>query len=668
MTTPSLISVIEQLQSSWTLGHMETIDLSSGIENLTWKGDHPLASQLTALIKNKPCSLPFVGATKVGWITFGGTQEELFETIEDLRCWILPHLGKEETNSLVTKINAIKPHEVALCETMELYFRWYSNSTDLLRVSKRLRMISSLLECRPATKLKIAPSLNSLRLDFVAALRTGDWTAAKKAIDAIDNWQLDTARNTIFMRIRMLYEQGDIVSLMQLVITNGILECVLPCRIRDIVLDAVYQSEIEPLQESQGWLAAFDHYQSVWQSSLEHFIIAQHSVTPWFPLSAYQAYANSDRDTLLIMSGSPHDIKVAGDMLQALPTPVPLVDAVESVTSITASPPSIGQYFWEEINSATKSGDYSRSRVCLDALSDPILDDHEWITIGAETLLEIFTDPSIIDNPRSKLIADEVLVEIIDTVVNSKGFPRREHALIYDSLVATWVVARATSNAEQDGQLLLGLVGAAIESSETAIRDCESAIRSWWQKRKVLRRLPWLLGAMETLIQDHPNPVNLQDLWMDGADWINRHGVTLSKTERSSWQQLGRYVGLDNDSVLQLIVEPTLEDLSGPDPLSEIHLHKVAVVSLHERAAKVAAEELQRRTGANVVIVTSTSADDLTRTAETADLILFVWAACTHAVYRAFDHVRENLVYVQGTGPSSIILAAEQWASHHLNQ
>ena len=63
-----------------------------------------------------------------------------------------------------------------------------------------------------------------------------------------------------------------------------------------------------------------------------------------------------------------------------------------------------------------------------------------------------------------------------------------------------------------------------------------------------------------------------------------------------------------------------------------------------------------------MVLVTGLVQDGVTRVAQTADIILFVWAACTHAVYRAFDAHRERLVYVQGTGVSSIVAAAERQA------
>jgi hypothetical protein len=207
-------------------------------------------------------------------------------------------------------------------------------------------------------------------------------------------------------------------------------------------------------------------------------------------------------------------------------------------------------------------------------------------------------------------------------------------------------------------------VGACIQYSVESINECESAIRNWWKKRRTIRRLAWLIGALEILVQDHPHTSNLQDIWIDGVDFITRHGVLLSKKERTLWRRLGGFVGLDDKSIKAMVTEPSqAEEQIERDPLSDQDLRKIAIVTLQERAARQAAEELKSRSGAEIIIVTSTSADELTRAAESADLILFVWASSTHAVYRAFDHVRNKLQYVQGTGPSSIVLAAEHWVT-----
>lgn len=667
----SLSELVEKIHSSWSLAGVDPLDLSSGIGGILCNEDHVLSAQLEALKKGMPCSLPFIAKEKVAWITFGGTQEELLETVEDLRCWLFPYLGWEDPAALVTKQNAHKPQEVAFCNVLDVYFRWYCSLTDFSKVVRRLRMLSTLLDSRPQSQLKIPPSLNALRLDFVASLRTGDWAGANKAIQSIDHWQLDTARNTKLMQIRLLYERREYGAVIDMARSTGLLGCSLPYRITGMLLDAIYQEEIAPVEASQGWSEAVRYYEEAWQTVLAPIVIGHRPFNPDFPLSAYQAYVDRDHGILANLSILP-DMPLAVLMYEALPplTPEPVIHyevaTAELAVGVETEQPSIGKCFWTEVISAVRSGSLERSKVYLENLTEVVLNEPEWISKGAETLLEIFTDPEISADPRASIVAEDVLVEIVDVVLNSSEFPRRQHAVLYGSLVAAWAIARANSNAEHDGRLLLGLVGAAIESNIDSLASCEEAVRGWWNKSKSLRRLSWLLGVLETLVQDHPAPVRLQDLWINGADWLSRNQVSLSNTERSLWRRLGRNVGLEDEFIIQFIGEPRVEEKSAIDELSGLQLRKLAIVSLHERAAKAAAEELHKRTGANVVIVTSTSANELTRTAESADLILFVWAACTHAVYRAFDHVRDKLQYVQGTGPSSIVLAAEQWASLRL--
>ncbi len=659
----SLIGILEQLQVSWPSEHR--LNLAPSCTDLTWQAGHPLASQLAALWKGKPGSLPFFGRSKISWVTFGGEQEELLEAIEDLRAWVLPYLGREESQPIVTAQKAQRPQEKAFCALAGWYFRWYSPEDNFTGVIKRFKALSVLLESRPSHESRIPPSLSGLRLDFVAAVRTGEWSAAQKAVDLIDQWQLDTARNTQLMRIRMLYEEGNLECLIETIRRNELLDSALPSRVRAIVIDAVYQSELCPLERWKGWHEAVKAYERSWQGRLAPYVVAQRALTPDFSLSAYQAFTESDRQTLTVLFKT-HNMQIAGSMLDALPSvSAPPQESADATDITGGTPPSISRAFWTEIKTAVQTGAHGKAKLCISDLTDVVLDDPEWISVGAETLLEIFTDPLTLGDPRSKVVAEEVLVGIVDTVINSNGFPRHQHAVFYDSLISTWVVAREDSSLEQDGQLLLGLVGAAIQCSVQSILDCEAAIRQWWGKRKILSRLPWLATALDTLIQNHANPPELQDLWIDGADLIRRHGIPLSRTERSVWRQLGRIVGLDDESVRTLIVELTeAEERLEADSLAELHLRKIAIVSLQEGAARRAAEELRSRTGADVVIVTSTAADDLTRAALSADLILFVWASCTHAVFRVFDHARDKMQYVQGTGPASIVLAAEHWAAH----
>ena len=665
MISPSLFTALDHLQTSWKTE--DKFKITSDLLDVNWHPDNPLRSELSRLRDGRTCSLPYYSGENINWLTFGGTQEELHETIEDLRCWILPYLGNEDTIAIVTCMTAKTDDERAFCSISGWYFRWHCPKDKFKTIATRLNYLSELLKSRSTKSIKTTPSLNSLRLDFVASLRTGEWEAAKKSVDLIDLWQLDSAKNTLLMRLRTHYEEGAYDTLIDTINHNEILDGELPFRLREMVIEVIYKTTILPIEESLGWHEAFNQYQKSWQKKLASYVIAQRSSTPFFPLSAYQAYFEQDYETLSMLFEM-HSLKVAGEMLLQLPkkTAVPVIniDLNPVIATVIGAQPSIAYSFWTEIGLAVRNGSQTTSRACINNLPDSVLDDPEWISIGAETLIDIFTDPLVLDKTNCMLVAEEVLLAIIDAVVNSKAFPRHEHSVMYESLIATWVIARNDSSSEQDGQLLLGLVGAAIEVSATSVTDCESAIRTWWCKRKIISRLPWLIAAIEMLVLNHPKTSSLQDLWIDGADLISRLEISLSKAERNLWQKIGFFVEIDKESIYKMIAEPSEDELGVEvDLLKSMHLNKVAVVTLHERAGKQAAEELKSRTGAEIVIVTSTSAGELTKTAESADLILFVWAACTHAVYRSFDHVRDKLQYVQGTGPSSIILAAERWAT-----
>lgn len=659
MIEASLRDVLTKIQNTWDSEDQLTFDESHGC---VWRQDHPLRLQLRCLLLRKPCSLPYIGTERIHWVTFGGTQEELLEAIEDIRCWILPYAGVESANSFVAKSNAKNVQEQTFCAAAGWYFRWSAPRQLLDLILNRFRTLDGLLKSQPQANVCFTKSLSSLRLEFLSSIRTGEWDSALFAVDLIDQLQLDTAKNSQFMRMRIFYERGCFSELIDTVKRHDMLDGPLPSRLREFVLDAVYREEIAPFELADGWKGALTYYRDKWSPGLAIHVISHRSVGKNCCLSAYQAFLDSDWDELANLSAV-YESAVAGAMLAERPlSPVGAELESPEDTSTHENPPSIGKTFWEEILRCVQLGMQNRVKECLQMIDDLIIEDPAWIAAGTEGLVELFTDPRILSDGRAKLIADDVLFAIADAVVNAKSFPRNDHAEIYNALISTWVIARGDSTSEQDGQLLLGLVGAAIQASGKAIADCEFAIRTWWLKRKVTRRLPWLLAALDELLPNHPNPQCCQDLWMDGIDLIGRTATPLTTSERRMWRRIGALVGFDEPSAIALLPDPVGEaNIGASDVLRDQSFSTIAIVSLQERAARQAAEELRSRTKANVVIIASTSADDLTKAAERADLILFVWASSTHAVYRAFDHVRDKLQYVQGTGPASIVLAAERW-------
>jgi hypothetical protein len=154
-------------------------------------------------------------------------------------------------------------------------------------------------------------------------------------------------------------------------------------------------------------------------------------------------------------------------------------------------------------------------------------------------------------------------------------------------------------------------------------------------------------------------------LWIDGVTFIRSRAVTLTPTETHLWRALGQDLKFDRTTIDEYVpVTAESDEHAAEDPLATSGLRKVAIVSLHERAARAAADIILQRSGAEVVVVDEVVAGAATESARSADVILLVWAATKHAVYRAFDNVRDKVAYVQGTGMSSIILALERWLNN----
>jgi hypothetical protein len=85
---------------------------------------------------------------------------------------------------------------------------------------------------------------------------------------------------------------------------------------------------------------------------------------------------------------------------------------------------------------------------------------------------------------------------------------------------------------------------------------------------------------------------------------------------------------------------------------------------LREEQARKAADLLAARTGATVWVVVATHGNYETATLVSADVIAYVWAASTHAVFQSMSKAaRQKIAYVQGTSASSIVIAVERWVA-----
>src|SRR6266540_5610239 len=251
---------------------------------------------------------------------------------------------------------------------------------------------------------------------------------------------------------------------------------------------------------------------------------------------------------------------------------------------------------------------------------------------------------------------------IIKDFLNDPEFPRSSFTGIYRQLFQLWAQHRRGGASQQDANLLLALGEAVLQLDSSSEKDVAESIRGWWEARKVRAMLPFLLSGLDLLSELTSDRGVCETLWIDGAEFIRIDPQALSPGERMLWRNVGNRIGLDMATIEEFLGLPAEEDGDVVDLLSQVNLKKIAVVSLREEPARIAAEIIRQRTGAQVVVVTETHAGTATGNAKTADVILFVWASTTHAVYRAFDNVREKLAYVEGKGAVSIVLTLERWA------
>jgi hypothetical protein len=532
------------------------------------------------------------------------------------------------------------------------------------------------LDTKPDNTRVTVPTLPSLRLAFITALSVGDWERAESCIDEIDRWSLDQASNTVHMRIRLLEAQGAIRALFDLACHQKAWNFSSPRRIAVAILNSIDCFAILPKEQSDGVSAGFALFKDHWYSKLYQLVEDARDDPGVARIQAMAATADFSRERLqrwlpeittdfanfLLDQLQANEVDNTPQFIPAVITP-PDVSVAQRV-----SDESNASEFWSLLLHSVKNGQSLLARRLLKTVNASLLSDTDFLALAPDGLLEMLSDPEIELNRTAHLLRQDAIATLIDAFVGATDFPRFDHLECYLSLLEGMVILSSESMNSNESQLLLGLVGASVHLSSTAVLRCEPIVRQWWTDRPVIQRLDWLAAALDTLASVHSSPNRLVDLFIDGLSLAERRGQKFTPSQLRSWEMIGLALELPKEDIAAALMD--LRPLSGKvddDPLAIAGLQQVAIISLQETSAREAGREIERRSGAKVTVVTSSVADFQARHAKNSDLILYVWAATSHATYRSLDNVRERIEYVQGTGSSSILVAAERWASRHSN-
>jgi hypothetical protein len=535
----------------------------------------------------------------------------------------------------------------------------------------------------------VESSLFELREQFQLAISTGDRTLAEAALAAIDEQQLDTAANTSFMRTRLRARFCSYAEIVADPNLNRLLALRLPEAVRIAIVEAFFHVYIAGLLVASRVVEARALFHSDIQPRILPLLsFAKHEDgdgSRWFLeqlASAVPVPEESPEEGFFsaLRRSDWHGIQETGEILRQGPCPVALQDVVRAalLESVKHLPnPTISAELapiqeasapqtWTEFFDAIGRRQSFRAELYLESLDRRGLDlaDSSATHAAISRLEEILTAPNDAGAPEQSAI-DRSLPFFIEDLVGDHAFPRPELAPSYLLMLHLWVGSRKGSALAGDSNTVLALSTGTLQCSAGYENQVAGLIRAWWEARPVRANLPFLLSALELLSEFSSEQTGPQAMWIDGVTAIRSRAFELTETELVLWRRIGQLLGFDDATIAEYLpASEAVADTLPEDPLSTAGLRKIAIVSLHEKAARMAAKLVAQRTGAEVIVVDELIAGATTESARTADVILLVWAATKHAVYRAFDDIRDRVAYVQGTGASSIVLGLERWVSH----
>lgn len=255
MNAGPLASLIADFTQNW-VAQRPALSVSLAGSELEVDHDHPLHSELFALCSGRSASLPFFPTSgDIMWCTVAPDADSLRKAVTALGAWALPSFGGASSgdgfirpgsarSGLASKILAASP---------DGYYRWRCPRPNFDRVLAKLQLFRSLENARPARAQPPRPSLYELRARFASALLIGDRDGAEEIVGQLNLFQLETAVNTQFMRIRMWHRFGELDRIRNHADLPHLLAQPLPPRVRAWIDEACGVPTI-PAPPAPTWL------------------------------------------------------------------------------------------------------------------------------------------------------------------------------------------------------------------------------------------------------------------------------------------------------------------------------------------------------------------------------------------------------------------------------
>ena len=609
------LKLFEEFNKNWAANRPE-LAFSGDKEKWIESEDHQFISELKGICQGNGGSLPYFTNQSITWCSLAISPIQLKQQVESLNAWIIPSYGWTGTGDGYLEVNPKGKgiHPFLYKCSPHGYFRWSSSLVSFQIICSRFNTWRKLLEKKPKRKRTPILSLFELRSSFQIALLSGNPEEANSIIDKIDQESLDSASNTQMMRIRLWHKFREFEKIKNFKNLDEIQSLSsLPKSIELCINEALGKEESNtPFPEKEDEEIKEDIPSDRTQETI------------------------LDTSNEVLASNPPHTVLSWTDWF----------DLVTSETADTIS---------NEI--AVSSWLDEKEKIHPDTLNSFSIKKY---TDSWETL---FLNEKLVNNYRA--FFNEALGKFIEDYVQGDHlFPRSNFVELYLSLMRNWGQLRGGQGGNHEaGHVLLELGRALLQFNHSAT-EVKSIIENWWSVRPTPALLPFALDAIDLLHIEHPDKKASENLWVGASDIAKRNPDTISNSEKVLWRKVGLTIGLDEEVIDEYF--PISKSPEVIDPLKNSGLKKVSIVCMRETQAKEAKKIIEERSDIDVSIISSKVAGSNTTQARSCDVVLFVWLAASHAVFRAFDGFnRDKLCYVQGTGVSSIVRSLERWIKDH---
>lgn len=609
-----------------------------------------LRAEVDAFLDNRPASLPSLRQETVFWATTAPDERTLRFAVEDVRAWVVPTFAVEDGLRTVGKSVGRVGERLLECSPSG-YLAWRCSLSQFPQVLAKLTILRQLLETRASSKETRPRSLLEMRRRFDTALAGRDRASAGLILDSVAQSGMETASNLLFMRVRMWERFREYEEIVRSERVRTLTSITLPREIRAAIVRAYYWTKIGP---HAGLQERFESYVQDVDPHIGSLVASTSPEAGDEVLEAQVYFAAAQGDTSLVNSLQP---RIQDERLLAFIAGIAFAESPESEVGpekIVPRPPE--EPTWDDLCDWLNKREW--------AAVDPFLreDDRPSIVDSAaatrerliDTLWEVLTGPDGA-GPADDVLRLTLLAAVEDVRADSR-YPRSELRRLYAGLLELWQEIHGGSANAEDRAVFLLLLEATLQIQPDAVQLALEAVRGWWRKRSCHATDGFLIQCLGSVCEYAEDLNVLRGLWYAGLDRAKSRSP-LRASDRRHWHTLGSRLGIQAADLSQVGPDPAQD--AETDPLQSCPHARIAIVSGKESPSRAAAEEIATRSEANVFVVNSSVADAATDRARNADCVLLVWAAISHSVFRAFDGARDKLVYVPGTGSSSIVMALE---------